>query len=179
MFFAFVWMATNIAGGFSTEQNAFAATSLTANLTSSATTINVTSTEGFPDPGILVIGEERIAYSATTATTFVGSIAQPMARGTEGTTAAPHNEDDVVRAIPISMVNTTVSYNVAVIADASGLWSGITISLAIARLLGAFLTLPVAFLGTNLEILTYIWGIMMAGMLITIGIKMMGARRFI
>ena len=45
---------------------------LSADATSSATTLTVTSTSGWPSSGALYAGAERITYSGTTATTFTG-----------------------------------------------------------------------------------------------------------
>jgi len=45
---------------------------LSADATSSATTLTVTSTTGWPSSGALYAGAERITYSGTTATTFTG-----------------------------------------------------------------------------------------------------------
>jgi len=58
---------------------------LSADATSSATTLTVTSTTGWPSSGALYAGAERITYTGTTATTFTG-----CARGVAGR-AYPHS----------------------------------------------------------------------------------------
>lgn len=58
---------------------------------SSTTTINVTSTAGFPSPsGLIRIESEEISCTGTTATSFTG-----CTRGANGTTAASHNNTPV------------------------------------------------------------------------------------
>lgn len=66
-------------------------TPLNGNHTSSTTTINVTSTAGFPSPaGLIRIESEEISCTGTTATSFTG-----CSRGANGTTAASHNATPV------------------------------------------------------------------------------------
>lgn len=62
-----------------------ATTTLTASITSTATTIPVTSASSFPGTGIIRIGSELIAYSSRTATQFN---VQASGRGYESTTPA-------------------------------------------------------------------------------------------
>ena len=72
MFMVFVWLVVITAGGVMQGSVAIAATELTADITAADTTITVASTNGFPGTGIIQIGNERIAYADTTATTFRG-----------------------------------------------------------------------------------------------------------
>jgi len=66
------------------KQPSYLAT-LSADATSSATTLTVASTSGWPSSGALYIGAERVTYSGTTATTFTG-----CTRGVAGR-AYPHS----------------------------------------------------------------------------------------
>lgn len=61
-------------------------TKLTSAATATATTLNVTSTTGFPASGTLWVDYEVITYSGVTATSFTG-----CTRGTSGTDAATHD----------------------------------------------------------------------------------------
>ena len=140
-------------------------------------TITVASTEGFPNTGIIVIDDEKIAYPSKTSTTFISAVAQPMIRGAEETTPAAHAVNSSVRTIEGSMINTAISYNISVIGDASGLWAGLNIGLALLRMIGSFLLLPISFLGTDLQILGVIWGVISAGLVMSIGLSLAGARR--
>jgi Tfp pilus assembly protein PilX len=76
---------------------------LTAALTNVATTVTVNSTTGFPGAGRIVIDDEQINYTGTTATTFTGGT-----RAQGGTVAAPHALGNAVYPA------TTVTVNVLV-----------------------------------------------------------------
>jgi hypothetical protein len=75
------------------------------------------------------------------------------------------------------MMNASAEYNVAVIADASGLWGAVTIGLALMRLLGNFMVLPMSFLGTDLQIISYVYLCVSLGALVTFGLALAGTRR--
>jgi hypothetical protein len=78
---------------------------LSANISASATTINVTSTTGFASPtGSIWIGQELITYTGTTGTSFTG-----CTRGTGGTTAAFHFTGMAVVANTTSIVLTSTT----------------------------------------------------------------------
>lgn len=66
-------------------------TQLNGSITNSSTTITVDSTSGFESSGTLVIGDEHIAYTGVTSTTFTG-----CTRGIDDTTAQSHSDNDVV-----------------------------------------------------------------------------------
>lgn len=78
-------------GAVATDSNLYVAvnqksTTLTDNpLSNSATTVNVTSTSGFPSVGYISIDAEIIKYTGTTGTSFTG-----CTRGADGTTANTH-----------------------------------------------------------------------------------------
>lgn len=150
---------------------------LTADIDAAAVVIPVSSTTGFPESGILVIGKERIAYPDIAGNNFNGTLGQPLVRGAEDTTATDHAIGSGVRTVEGGMMNTSVTYNIAVIADASGLWAALTIGLALLRIIGSFLILPIGFLGTDLAIIGILWWCMVAGMIISFGLALAGARR--
>lgn len=176
-FFATVWIIVCLAGGVMQGSVQVATTVTTTAITADGDTVYVNSTEGFPEPGIIVIEDERIAYSDTTATTFRGTLAQPLVRGVDGTEAVVHDADKGVRTVEGAMLNTTITYNVAVIADAAGLWGMVEISLAVLRIIGSFLILPLSFLGTDLAVIGILWTAAAAGMLVSVGIALAGGRR--
>jgi len=157
----------------------FAATELASDITDASTTIYVVDVEGFTEPGILVIDDERIAYSDVddTANTFGQKLGQPMTRGAEDTTAAAHSKGATVRNIEGSMLNSSMTYNIATIADASGTWAAVTVGLALFRLIGSFLLLPTGFLGTDLMLIGVLWYVMAAGMLVSLALALAGGRR--
>ena len=176
-FFAFCFLIVVLAGSVLQGSIQVASTYLTADIDDDDTTIDVSSTAGFSEPGIIVIGDERIAYSDLTATSFGGGIAQPLIRGAEDTTASAHSEGARVRTVEGAMLNTSMTYNIALIADASGLWGAVTRGLALLRLLGSFLILPISFLGTDLAIIGVLWYVLAAGMIISLGLALAGGRR--
>lgn len=66
-------------------------TTLTGAHSSSVTTITVASTTGFPSAGIIVVNNEAMLYTGTTATTFTG-----VTRGYLNTVATSHANADTV-----------------------------------------------------------------------------------
>jgi len=177
MFAITVFIAVCISGAVVAGSISIAATSMTVAISDADTTITVTSTEGFPDYGIVVIEDEHIAYSDITATTFTGNIAQPLLRGVENTDAAEHSSGCVVRPKAGAMINTGMDYYVAVLVDSAGAQAFIAKPIAFFQIIGSFLTLPLGFLGTDLQMLTYIWAIIGIGLLIAFVINMAGGRR--
>ena len=94
-----------------------ASTTLTSSINSGVTTIPVTSTSSFSSSGIINIGNELIAYTGKTATTFTG-----CTRGFESTTESPQNDGAIVEQLI-----TARSHNVlaaAIIAIENKLGSG-------------------------------------------------------
>lgn len=177
MFMVWIWIIVSIAGGVAQGSVSVATTTLTADLASDGDTVYVTSTEGFTDVGFIYILDEKIGYASTTATTFKGNPAQPIVRGAGGTDAVDHYEGELVRTSESSMMNQSVNYKLAVIADSAGLQAFVTVPWAFITLIGTFFTLPLAFLGTELEILTYFWGVLTIGIIAAIGISWAGSRR--
>lgn len=177
MFFGFVWLVTCIAGGILLGTMPFASTELTADITATSDTLNVESTEGLADPGIVVIGDERIAYSHLTDTTIEGNFARPLIRGSGGTEAVAHSEGDRVRMVEGSLINSSMDYNLAIIADAAGAQAFFSVPTAIWNIVMSFAVSPFAFLGTDLQIITVIWGIMFLGMAISLFLSIAGGRR--
>lgn len=81
-------------------------------LNSTATTINVTSTAGFPATGTLLIDAEVITYTGVTGTSFTG-----CTRGASGSTAAVHAQrltaPGTYAPIPVQLVTTIFTAPVA------------------------------------------------------------------
>ncbi len=170
-------MIVCIAGGVVQGSVNVASTVLTVAITDTDTMIPVSSTEGFPEPGIIIIDDERIAYSEIDGNNFDQTLGSPMVRGSDDTDAIAHSIGAGVRTVEGGMMNTAVTYNIAVIADATGIWGAVTIGLALLRIIGSFLILPISFLGTDLAILGVLWWVMVAGMIISFGLALAGARR--
>jgi hypothetical protein len=183
MFMAWMFLITSIAGGVVTGSTSITATRLESDIPSgSINTITVASTTGFPSSGIILIGDERIGYPKKTATTFerasvLGVTTNPIMRGVNGTIDASHSEGAIVRTVEAGVINASIDYKVAKIADTAGIIGFVTLPAKLLDLLVAFFVLPISFLGTDMAILTYIWGIFAIGMLVGLGVSLAGGRR--
>ena len=178
MYMMWMWLIVSLGGGVMQGSTiSVATTALTVAIDDADTTITVTSTNGFPDTGFITIIDERIAYASKTPTTFRGNLAQPLVRGASGTEAVEHVVGEYVRTIESSMLNQSMGYKLAVLSDPSGLIAFLTIPFAFITLIASFLVLPLTFLGTDLEILTYLWGVLSIGIVVGLGISIIGGRR--
>lgn len=177
----FMWVIISLTGSVLTGHVEFARTGLTAAISDAATTIPLRNTAGFPSVGIAVIESEHIAYSFKSTSTgpgnLTGIIARPLVRGAEGTTATAHALGKSVATNPGAWFNQSLGYNIAAISDAAGLTAFISVPVAVFALFINFLTVPLQFLGTDLQILTIIWGVVVVGFLIALTIAMAGGRR--
>jgi len=182
-FMIYMWLAVVIAGGVVQGSTvSVATTTLVTAIDDDDTTITVRSTAGFPNVGFINILDERIGYSHTTATTFtqtmvVGDVVNPVIRGAEGTVAVAHVAGELVRTTESAILNQSLSYKLATMSDASGIVAFVTIPYAFISLIITFLTLPIGFLGTDLQIIAYIWGALSIGVIATIAISLVGGRR--
>lgn len=159
------------------------ATRLTADVpVGTITSISVASTNGFPDSGIVVIGDERIGYPHKTATTFertavAGVTINPINRGVSGTTDAAHAANALVRTVEAGILNASIDYKIAQLADTAGIMGYLTFPAKLLGLLLTFFTLPFSFLGTDFAILTYIWMVVAIGMVVGFVMALAGGRR--
>lgn len=177
MFMMFMWFMVCIAGGIAAGSVEFVQTTLTVAVDADDATIQVGSTEGLPNRGIVVIEEEHIAYSQRTSTTLYGTLVTPLIRGSQGTDAVPHAAGVAASTVPGALINASAAYNIATMTDVSGIQAFITAPLAFFRLLGEFFFLPLGFLGTNLAIISYLWMIIGVGMIAALTISLAGGRR--
>lgn len=177
MFMMFMWLMVCLAGGVVAGDVQFVQTTLTTAVDATDNVITVRSTTGLPNSGVIVIEEEHIAYAAKTDTTVYGSLASPLIRGAQGTEAVAHVAGVAVTTVPGSLMNSSAAYNIATIADVSGIQAFVTAPLAFFRLLGEFFFLPLGFLGTNLSFISYLWMIIGVGMIAAITVSMAGGRR--
>ena len=177
-FMIFVWLFVIIAGGIVQGSSVIGATRLTADIDEDDDVIPVVSTEGFADAGFVQILDERIRYSSKTDTTFKGTIlVQPLVRGAEGTDAAAHTTGEIARTVESFMLNSSMGYKLAVLSDSSGILAFVTIPFAFISLLATFLVLPLSWLGSDLQIFTYVWGVLSISIIVAIAIALAGGRR--
>lgn len=79
-----------------------AANTLSAAIDDLEDTLPLTSTSGFPDTGVILIGAETISYAAVSANTLVGCV-----RGFSGTTATSHNTSAAVKCSTIIVTDAS------------------------------------------------------------------------
>lgn len=92
-----------------------AATSLTASVDEDDVTWLVTSTDGFLTADFLYRGDEVVAYTGLTATSFTGVV-----RGVRGTSGVTHDSGARVYSPEASALNSGLGFNVASTEAASG-----------------------------------------------------------
>ena len=183
MFMAWMFIVVSFAGNFAAGSQPIVATYLTADVSDSEiATIHVASTDGFPDSGIIVIADEQIGYPTTTAITFsesaVGPLTiNPLVREMNSTTAADHLSGAMVRTREASFLNAAIDYKIARIADNAGVIDYITLPGRLLDLVITFFVLPLDFLGTDLAVLSYVWMIVAAGMIVGFVTAVVGGRR--
>lgn len=148
------------------------ATRLTTAHTEIVTTLTVANTDGFLKFGVVQMGNERVRYTNTTATTFTG-----CTRGYDNTDAVAHVAGRKVYSPESSALNSAVGFNVAS--------TGATIgALDIPILIGQFFFTTVPRLISwdyawlkegNLQYLRYMFIAMSAGFMIYIALNIASA----
>lgn len=155
------------------------ATSLTANLTDSATTINVVSTENFLSQDYIFIENEQILYASKTATTFEG-----CTRGANDTDAVPHNAKKNAQGVsvypmaynsPANIINTALNANISAIAANSGWFAIVTVPVkfftSIPNIIASIGNSP--FLQGDMAIVGWVFLICFAGIMVSIAMGML------
>jgi Ca2+-binding RTX toxin-like protein len=96
-------------GGAIYTAGAVAASTLSGNITATASTISVANIANFPaQPGFVVlVGNEQMRVSAILGTTFT------VERAVNGSTATVHSAGDAVSVVNLSLANVTVTMNIA------------------------------------------------------------------
>ena len=172
-FFLIMLIGCSILGAIMQGGGGIVVTDLTSDITATDVTIAVTSTVDYLGADYVIIGEEKILYSGTTATSFTG-----CTRGYDGTDAEAHSTGALVYTADASSINNALGFNIAAVQDTMGLWGTITIPF---RFL--FQTLPriarmnMSFLTGSLAIIGWIWFALVAGFFITLALSLAGARR--
>lgn len=97
-------------------------TQLTADINETAVVVPVTSTRGFLAADYIWIGDEKIAYTGTTALTFTG-----CTRGYDGTEAVAHVSGSKAFSGEAEVINTALGYNVSIVSANTGAFSILTV----------------------------------------------------
>lgn len=111
IFFVFIFSTAGVLSAIIEGNTSLATTELTVDLTESATTMTVHSTQGMPSAGLVIIGAESICYTAITATTFTD-----LSRGEScrrSSKASTHSIGDRVYSEAPGVINTLVGFNIA------------------------------------------------------------------
>lgn len=95
-----------------------AVTSLTANVSDAATTLNVVNTRGFLKADYITIDNEKIRHVNTTGTTFI--VASTDGRGYDSTAATSHTAGTKVYGPNASVLNSIAGFNVATTGGTAG-----------------------------------------------------------
>jgi len=179
MFLIFMFVIVSIAGNIAASgQVGIASTTLVETIDADEDdSILVETTEGFPDSGIIVIGDEQIAYPDKDATHFLDTTFSDIVRGSGGTEAVAHTTGDSVRTKESYALNASMDYRIASITDTAGIIDYVTLPARLLGLLSDFFTLPLGFLGTELAVLTYIWGVVALGVIVGLVVSLVGGRR--
>ena len=180
MFFLIAWLGLTMLSGAMSGGGGVAATDLTAGITAADTSIPVTSTDGFSgNGGVITIGTEEILYYGKDGTHFKGTIIPPhtLERGYNGTTAVAHTTGEMVYTEEMNLVNNALQMSIVKISDSSGIWKAIDMGSGFFSALGTFLTAPFGLLGSGMAWVTYIWGAMGLGFILTLFVALAGARR--
>ena len=179
MFMIWMFVITSIAGNIAASgQSGITATRLTAAITSTESdSIPVASTVGFPDAGIILIGDEQITYPDKDATHFLDTTFNDIVRGSADTDNVSHAVNASVRTKESYLLNASIDYKIARITDSAGALAFIAMPILLLDLVMTFFKLPLEFLGTDLAILTYLWMVVAVGMIVGFVIALVGGRR--
>lgn len=95
--------------------NNMATTKVSTYATSVSTSIEVDSTDGFPDFGTLYIGNEKVRYLDKDSNTFLF-----CTRGYDGTNAEYHDTSSYIYTESSSVINAAAGFNIATTGSTSG-----------------------------------------------------------
>lgn len=141
------------------------ATSLTAPMTNSANTMSVASTAGFLSSDVLVVDNEYIAYSGTTAVSFTG-----LTRGYNNSTPTSHTTGKYVYGQEMNLINEALGFNIGTTTATSGTFAVVSMGFTfLARTLinlviwdfpnifqGQLVILRIAFIAVGVGLVIYL-----------------------
>jgi len=148
-------------------------TDLTSDVTAAVTTLPVQDTTDFLGEDYVICGEEKIFYTSTDATNFLG-----CTRGYDGTTAAAHLEGARVYTATASSINYALGFNIAAVQDQLGWAAIIAIPLMFfIRTVPQIFKMSTNLLTGDLFIISWVLYIMAAGFIVTLAMTLIGSRR--
>jgi hypothetical protein len=108
VFFMFLFVSMSVLSFTMEREPALAATTLSATLTPTATTMHVANAVPFAASDVLYVDSEVICYSGQTLTTFTG-----LVRGCQDTEATAHTAGVSVYNETTGIINQQVGFNIA------------------------------------------------------------------
>ena len=172
-FFLFLFTGATMLSAIMEGGGGVLAIELETTIDADATTVEVASTTDFLSSDYIIIGNEKIRYTNTTATDFTG-----CTRGYDDTTATSHVAGTMVYSPEGSAVEGALGFNVAATTDSMGLWSVITIPFFfLTRTLPNIIQMNFSFLSGDLAIIGWFFFAAGTGLVITIALALAGARR--
>ena len=153
--------------------NGFASTLTNGAIDDNDIVITVDSTNGFLSADYIILGNETILYTGKNATQFTG-----CTRGYNGTTAVSHGDNSSCYTADTSAINHALGFNVAATSDSMGWWAVVSIPLKFfTTTLPKIVTLNWSYLQGGLAIIGWFFFASGAGLIITMALSLMGARR--
>ena len=163
MFVGCSLLAAIMAGG-----GGIVSTILTEDISANTTTIPVVSTNLFLDADVLRIGNEKVAYTSTNATAFLGAT-----RGYDGTLAESYDAGKRVYSMEAGVLNDAMGYNLGVSIESGGMWGLVMLPINFfTKTLPHLIKLNVNFLATpELAFLAIFWFAAGVALLVTLAIQ--------
>lgn len=172
-FFLVMLIGCSILGGIMQGGGGIVATALTADISLNATVIPVASTRDYLSADYVIIGNERILYTGKEDTELTG-----CTRGAADTTAATHDEGDLVYTADAGAMNNALGFNMAATQDSLGWVAVLAIPFNF-----FFITIPriirmnLSFLTGSLAMIGWVWMALAAGFVITLALAILGGVR--
>lgn len=171
--FLFLLIGASILSAVMEGGGGIVTTRLNGPITDADTTITVDSTTDYLDADYIIIGDEKVLYTGTTATEFTG-----CSRGYDGTEAVAHADNAIVYTADSSAVNNALGFSVAATSDTMGMWAAITIPFYfLTKTIPRIVMMNYSFLSGNLAIIGWFFFAAAGGLVITFALYLAGGRR--
>ena len=111
IFFVMTFVSLGLLNAILEGNTGLASTNLTATLSEDATTMSVQRTQGFTGSGVLVVGDEKLCFTGSTANTFTGLTRGQQCRSDSA--AASHAAGQRVYSESPGVINVLVGFDIA------------------------------------------------------------------
>ena len=166
--FLIVFVGSSLLAAIMQGGGGIVSTVLTEDITATTTTIPAASTSLFLSADVIQIGNEKIAYTSTDATNFLGGT-----RGHGDTLPTEHEAGTRIYSIEAGVLNAAMGYNLGVSIESGGMWGLIMMPINFfTRTLPHLIKLNVNFLATpELAIIAIFWFCAGIALLVTLAIQ--------